>query len=162
VVRTDKLATAGGSGEENPGSPLPLASASPDRQPSGKTTSAMPSEPRCASPTRAPPIGALRFRSQIDRTGLGSKQRDYLAQRQVQNFIQIEGLGGDNGHRIERVQLAVTPPHFVFRASLLGDVENEALITLDVSTRIAGRKAALRTVSRAPSLRLTVISKLRT
>ena len=96
------------------------------------------------APTRAPPEGAIRFRCQIDRACLRPKQRDHLAQRQVQNFIQIERLRRDDCHRVERVQLTIAPPHLVFRAFLLRDVENEALIALNLSSRIARCKTALR------------------
>ena len=78
----------------------------------------------------------------IDRPALGAEQRDDLAQGEVQNFVEIERLRGHHGHGVERVQFAIAAAHFVFGAALLGHVEDESLVALDLSRGVARGEAA--------------------
>ncbi len=95
------------------------------------------------SPTGAAAEGGFVGVAKIDRTGLRAQQRDHLAQREVQNFVQIERLGGDDRHGIQRIQFAIAAADFIFGALLLGHIEQEALVALDLSFRVAGGEAAL-------------------
>ena len=90
------------------------------------------------SPAGAAAESGLIRVAQIDRTGLGAQQRNHLAQREVQDFVQIERLGGDDRHGIQRIQLAVAAADFVFGALLLRHVEQEALVALDLASRRCG------------------------
>ena len=97
---------------------------------------------RCPQPARRRKVVSSRV-AEIDRTGLRAQQRDHLTQRQVQNFVQVEGLRGDDRHRIQRIQFAIAAANLVFGALLLGHVEQEALVALDFAGGVAGRETAL-------------------
>ena len=51
-------------------------------------------------------------------------------------------MRGDHGHGVQSVQFAVAAAHLVFGAPLLGHVENESLIALNVAGSVAGGEAA--------------------
>ena len=74
---------------------------------------------------------------EVDGPALGAEQRDYLAQGEVENLVEIERLRGHHGHGVERVEFAVAAPHFLFGAALLGHVEHESLVALDFSRGVA-------------------------
>src|SRR5580700_12132444 len=95
------------------------------------------------SPTGAAAESGLVGVAEIDRSGLSAEQRDYLAQGQVQDLVQIERLGRDHGHCVQRIQLAVAFADFVFGSFLLGGVAEETLVTFDLAKGIAGGEAAL-------------------
>ena len=94
------------------------------------------------APGGAAAIGGVVGVGKVDRAALGRKQRHDLTQRQVQDFVEIEGLRRHHGHGVERVQFAIAAPHLVFGAALFRHVEDEALVALDVSGAIAPGEAA--------------------
>ena len=51
-------------------------------------------------------------------------------------------MGCDHGHGVERVQLAIAPPDFVFSLLFIGDVEQETLIAINKAGRIARSETA--------------------
>ena len=57
--------------------------------------------------------------------GLGPQQRNHLPQSQVQNFVQVERLRGNDRHRVQRIQFAVPPANFILSPFLFRDIEQE-------------------------------------
>ena len=95
------------------------------------------------APSGAAAEGGFVQIAKINRAGLGAQQRDHLAQGEVENFVQIERLGGNDRHGIQRIQFAIAAADFVFGALLLGHIEQEALVALDLALGVAGGETAL-------------------
>ena len=98
------------------------------------------------SPARAAAQHLSARIGQVNRPGLGGEQRHYLAQGQVQNFIQIKRLRGNCGDGIERIQLAIAAADFIVGPALLGRVHQEALISFQLAFGITRGKAAFHRV----------------
>jgi hypothetical protein len=114
------------------------------------------------SPGGAAPVGGGVGVGKIYRSALRAKQRNHLPQRQVEDFIEIEGLRCHHRHRVQRVEFTVAAAHFVFGSALLGHVQNESLIAFDFPAASRVAKLLSAASSSVPFFRRMVTSKLRT